>query len=396
MASFAVDFDGVCTDLRQAPTDGRLRHHYLSAIESIVGSVPREGAIPVVSILSLFGQVEVLTHRPADHVDHVAEWLRLHFPAGVVEGVRSCNGVRKQEALSRNAILLIDDVAENVQGLGARGLQWNSETNWRVVADECVGRTVTQQGHACAHGIGHAFRGATRITNWSASPVYRLTGDDGRQWKLRVGADVSTAIRIGQLLDIAREANYPHVASLVAASGTAVIKTYLPGRPIGSQIASDDRRRDLRRVAIALARLHHIRISPVQVERLSAGCPSVGGSAPLVCSADNHNTIVTRDSIAFIDLEACRCGDPWVDVLWALECLCRSEDERTALTRAYLDAGGRWPSAAHRKAAERVYLEWLACQLDGSQRVHGEAAEIGYKFRSVQARLAEVVGATGG
>ncbi len=206
------------------------------------------------------------------------------------------------------------------------------------------------------------LEGIRYLSDRGGAPAWCLWDSRGRRVKLRVDPDPDVTGRIVEFIAHAQKLDWACCARVAASSKRAVLKTWIVGDPLVSSPANS-RPTLIRAIGGALARLH------------------VGDDEDdlhLVCSADEHNTIVgPAGNVAFIDLEATRRGRRWVDLAWSEELLCRSPAEREWLWEGYASTCGcARPSQSMRKDARKEFLTWLREQLRRAYLRHPDNVEI--------------------
>ncbi len=217
------------------------------------------------------------------------------------------------------------------------------------------------------------FEGIRYLSDRGGSPAWCLWDSRGRRVKLRVDPDPDVSGRIVDFLTHAQKLDLACCARIAASRKRAVLKTWIVGDAVGSCPASS-RPTLIRTIGRELARLH------------------VGDDEDnlhLVCSADEHNTIIgPAGNVAFIDLEATRRGRRWVDLAWSEELLCRSQTEREWLWEGYASRSGcARPSRSLRKDARNDFLTWLREQLGRAYLRHPDNVEISDDMRRVEDAL---------
>lgn len=371
MLKIAFDFDGVCTDLSHIRSAGVNLHEYLYSPVAISVANPRPGFLPLLSLVGLIGEIAVLSARPRDHHHEIEEWLWRNGVRHLVGEVVCCGSERKADCMARhNFSTLIEDDLVQVNAVRTRFpvVHWE-EQSWLSVATDVFGRLLA--GHRAPIAVADAMvlTGAEVATEWGASHVLFLNGEDGGRLKVRVCRSEQERNRLVGFLDATARHRYPHVARLVAVNGLAVVKSFVPGRRI-DEFTESARGHYIAKTGGALASLHAIPADsvPVDVSLSSPGEPK----SLLACAADNHNLIVTPDDeVVFIDLGACAGGSRWVDLCWAEDLLCRNEHERAVLWTSYLSAScSPSPSRTEIESARRSYRVWLTHQLLQAEETH--------------------------
>ncbi len=367
----AFDFDGVCTELTWIETRGVDLHDYLSSPVGILLSQPRPGALQLLSLLGLVGDIVVLSARPHDHHHDIEKWLDQHGVGDLV-GAIYCVGDEPEihNGIWQNIGLLIGNHLTKAGALMYvfPVIHWASRP-WTSVAKEAFGILLAGYRAQIKAAGGALLTEIEHATDWGASHVFILHGQGCGRLKVRVCQTKQECDRLLAFLDATGRGDYRHVARLVAVNGTAVMKSFVEGSSIG-ETTGESRRRHLLGTGVALAGLHDI-----YFEEANMGAPLCTRTEPaslLVCSADNRNLIVTpRDDVAFIDLGACACGFRWVDLCWADEMLCQNGQERDVLWAGYLSASRlSAPSDADLESARRSYRVWQTEQLLRSFDTH--------------------------
>jgi len=247
--------------------------------------------------------------------------------------------------------------------------RWRDGTPWwsvlaTILTDQADARVLRVPGDDST-----PIEGIRYLSDRGASPAWCLWDSHGRRIKLRVDPDPDVTGRIVDFLAHAQRLDWPCCARIAASRKRAILKTWIAGDAVGSLSASS-RPTLIRTIGRELAGLH------------------VGDDEDdlhLVCSADEHNTIVgPAGNVAFIDLEATRRGSRWVDLAWSEELLCRSQTEREWLWEGYTSRSGcARPSQSLRRDARNDFLTWLSEQLRRAHLRHPDNADISDDMRRV-------------
>lgn len=192
------------------------------------------------------------------------------------------------------------------------------------------------------------------ISDRGGAPAWHLKSSNLAEFKLRADLHSDLATRIVQFLRMTTEINWPACARLVGCQGCAVLKTWIIGTPL-AEVPDHERSELIRGIGSKLGELHR-------------HAPEL--CAPLVCSADNFNTLITKaGEVAFVDLEAVTIGLCWIDLEWSEELLCRSDEEVEMLWSGYSTSSYRSrPAPNIRRIARKKFLQWLMVQLEAASR----------------------------
>jgi len=378
----AIDFDGVLTDLCSIRTSCIDTHAFLRSPCSIEFSKPRVGSVEMISALSLFCDIVLVTSRPKSHESMILKWLCLWGFDSLISQIVCCGGAPKNIALGRdNAFILVDDSVENVQALLEPhfGILWSAQS-WIELTTDIV-ESLIHRNSACIRGTGMRIVSLENISDLGASPVFVLTADDETRLKLRICVNRSVVQRIRDLGEIVNEAGYSCVAKTVQVSGLAVLKEFLPGKVIG--VLEETRRHSaIEEAGRTLASLHDIPIDRFEHGRK----PWVNGCESLVIlAADDFNTIVKdAGGIAFVDLESATAASRWVDMIWAAMYLCRTRQEFDQLCSGYFSVfDGLPPSKNEIDDAADFFRHALHDQIQRSLMAHSHDDEKGRRLRTI-------------
>lgn len=380
----AFDFEAICTGPAQN-TDARPSAS-LSHAAAPCAPVPRDGIAQLMSVMALFAQIIVLRVGPPEPDYDVATWIKIAGLRPFISNIHDESEHSPTDGTQQYHIRVAaryDATYNGNEPSDESVIRWGGQP-WREVLRYLMGMLAAHRA-TLRSDIDFRLAHAEEVSDRSPAPVWILTGTDRSRRKLRVCYDQAMCERICKFLRLTQTYAYPHVAQLLDVSGLAIVKSYIPGVPISS-VTSQNRRRTLAgKIGAALARLHEIPAPANGFTDTSMGTDQ----QLLICGADNYNTIITPDGdIAFIDLEACRGGSRWVDLIWTEELFCQSEDERVALYEGYSAVwGGVLPVEAERQHATQEYLRWLIWQLEHSLAHRPDTPDVLADLLDLQRRL---------
>ena len=285
----------------------------------------------------------------------------------VVTGTTCCHEESKAGVLERLGLdFLIDDRESHVGALipSRRGLLWGEQQHWTSVVVDVLIALSGRRDLILRSDPTFILASVELVSCCGTSPAFILTAGDGQKRKVRACLNVEAHSRTVAFLRGAQETCYPHVARLLDTSGLAILKSYIPGIPLES-VEDKDRTAYIVSIAQALAVLHSASKPAWCIPRTDV-LGEHGEGCPLICGADNFNTIITPEGeVAFIDLEACTWGPRWIDLAWSEELLCRTVAEREVFLEAYLFyAALPMASTVERDEGRRGFLVWLLSQIE--------------------------------
>ena len=382
--TFALDLDAVCTDTRHLAEISPAAFHSELANTTRIDISPREGVFQLASALRLFGRLEVVTSLPPIHKAAVEQWLSGSLLGPLVDRVTFCDDEVKATLMHRRPWHIYIDGFEKhaapVAGTGQR-LLWGDQT-WDELLPNILNLAARRGRCRPTARPDFVLEKAEPISDWGSSPAFLLIGEKNLRLKLRVFRDPVSFSRVARFDQLVSQAGYKHIPSRVDACGVAVLREFVPGVLVAT-LAGADRGKAIGMIGRALASLHGLVVEPKQKVHAESMI------SLLIYGADDHNTIVAPNgSVYFVDLEACSVGTRWSDLSWSWDHLCRSSQERRAVTMAYLSAfGGAFPPRAGWEAAVQAAREWLCIQLEQSATYHPTKAEIYVELEATRRRL---------
>jgi hypothetical protein len=344
---FTIDFDGVLTDWSTLDLSPLERRAFFTPPRSVEYAQLRQGAREAAALMSCFGEVAILTSRPARHANWIRRWLRRNAPELGEVDILSSAGPKLQRLRDDHIVLHIDDdFSEATSGQLDRSpsvIIWSGQAPAELLSD-ISDALDNLQGLRLAAG-NEVVTAISPIRVTSSTPTFLVETGSGRR-KIRVFTSQNSwreAVDFYDAVSASPAGNF--LPRMRCALPFVMITDYVDGE-MAEALDIRERAEMIPRLAEFLASLHAI---PLPEPSVRHGQLFESDPRLVSCAVDQFNVCRGYD------------GRVWIIdvVIWAENLYCSDDQQREALITEYMSFTNVDVQIDRVEQALGEYYSWL-------------------------------------